>query len=286
MRSVGTSLMRLHRKRFAGLLDRHTSPMRLLARQAGSGSPVSQRMLQVSAVMTACPEHREAALRLLFQHLESKERDRRVANALHLMELGKLDAEGLFIAQENDVLCGSMICLSVPGASGLVWPPQTQSVVNAPRIQDQLVQHTCAWLKSRGAKLGQALLAADESKSVDALERNGFRHITALWYMRRDMSLTMPEMVQRTLTLRAYDPHEPSVYSQTLLRTYEATCDCPEVNGVRTIDEILDGHTADAGSTFSHWWLALDGEQPVGVLLANESPEWESWEIAYIGVVP
>ena len=88
------------------------------------------------------------------------------------------------------------------------------------------------------------------------------------------------------LMLQAYDPHEPSVFSQTLLRTYEATCDCPEVNGVRTIDEILDGHTADAGSTFSHWWLALDGEQPVGVLLANESPEWESWEIAYIGVVP
>src|SRR5215472_4199413 len=133
-------------------------------------------MPQASAVMTARPEHREAALRLLFAHLDSKERDRRVANALHLMELGKLDAEGLFIAQENDVLCGSMICLSVPGASGLVWPPQTKSVVNASRIEDQLVQHTCTWLKSRGVRLGQALLAADETKSAGAIERNGFQH--------------------------------------------------------------------------------------------------------------
>jgi len=33
-------------------------------------------------------------------------------------------------------------------------------------------------------------------------------------------------------------------------------------------------------------WLAVEGERPVGVLLATESPEWESWEIAYIGVVP
>ena len=255
-------------------------------RRVGGTSPVSQLMAQASPVTTARPQDREAALRLLFQHLETQERDRRVANALHMMELAKLDAEGLFIAHDNGVLCGSMFCMPAAGASGLIWPPQTTCVENAPGVADRLVNHTCDWLRPRGIKLAQALLSANETFLAPPLERNGFRHVTALWYMRRNMGVAAPSMEQRRLTLQAYDPNDPSVFSRTLLTTYEKTRDCPEVSGVRSIQEILDGHSADAGSIFSHWWLAVEGEQPVGVLLANESPEWESWEIAYIGIVP
>jgi ribosomal protein S18 acetylase RimI-like enzyme len=243
-------------------------------------------MTQPLLIRSARPEDREAALHLIFRHLDSGERDRRTTNALQLMELGKLCAEGLFTAHEDDTLQGSMLCLPIPGASGLVWPPQSRQTVNAREIEDALVRHACGWLKARGAKLAQALLVAQETASATALERNGFRHTTALWYMRRDMTLAVPQMDRHGLTFRPYDPQEPAVFSQTLLQTYEGTRDCPEVNGVRTIDEILDGHSADAGANFSRWWLALDGERPAGVLLAAESPEWESWEIAYIGVVP
>jgi mycothiol synthase len=84
----------------------------------------------------------------------------------------------------------------------------------------------------------------------------------------------------------AYDATDAALFSETLLQTYQGTRDCPEVNGVRTISEILDGHSADAGANYSHWWLAFEGDRPAGVLLATESPEWESWEIAYIGIVP
>jgi ribosomal protein S18 acetylase RimI-like enzyme len=237
-------------------------------------------------IRSACPAHREAALHLIFQHLDPEEGKRRVANALHLMELGELHADGLFTAHDGDSLVGSMICLPIPGASGLVWPPQSKKVASAREIEDELVRHTCDWLKARGAKLAQALLVAEETHLATSLERNGFRHTTSLWYMRRDMTLALPPIAQRRLTLRPFDPHDPSLFSQTLLRTYEGTRDCPEVNGVRTIDEVLDGHSADTGANFSHWRLAMDGACPVGVLLVIESPEWEAREIAYIGVVP
>ena len=32
--------------------------------------------------------------------------------------------------------------------------------------------------------------------------------------------------------------------------------------------------------------MALDGDRPVGVLLLTEQPDWEGWEVAYVGVVP
>jgi mycothiol synthase len=243
-------------------------------------------MDHVFQVETARPEDREAALRLLFQHLEPSERERRVANALHLMELGRLQPEGLFVARDGQGVCGTMICLPIPGASGLVWPPQTRKLAGAQGVEDDLVRHAANWLRCQGSRLGQALLTPDETHLAVALERNGFRHTTALWYMRREMALAVPRTEQSRLSLVAHDASDAALFAETLLRTYEGTCDCPEVNGVRTIDEILDGHKADAGANFSHWWLAFEGEGPVGVLLANESPEWESWEIAYIGIMP
>jgi mycothiol synthase len=243
-------------------------------------------MSHVFHVETARTDEREAALRLLFQHLDSSERERRVANALHLMELGRLLPDGLFVSRDSQGVCGTMICLPIPGASALVWPPQTKKLTSAGRVEDELVHHAAGWLRAQGCRLGQALLVADETHLAAALERNGFRHTTALWYMRREMGLAVPRADQSRLSLVAYDATDAALFSETLLRTYEGTRDCPEVNGVRTISEILDGHSADAGANYSHWWLAFDGERPIGVLLATESPEWESWEIAYIGIVP
>jgi ribosomal protein S18 acetylase RimI-like enzyme len=261
-------------------------------------------------VETARPEDREAALRLLFLHFNATERERRVANALHLMEVGKLAPEGLFIVRElcgmlsrpgrssSDSgvergresmahgVCAAMTCLPIAGASALVWPPRTRVAADPEAIEDQLIHHAVGWLRQRGAKLGQALLAANEVQLAAPLERNGFRHVTTLWYMRRAVDQPVAIVAKPRLTYRAYDRDDSALFAATLLRTYEGTRDCPEVNGVRTLHEILDGHAADAGPNLERWWLALDGERPAGVLLVNESAEWQAWEVAYVGVVP
>jgi ribosomal protein S18 acetylase RimI-like enzyme len=133
------------------------------------------------------------------------------------------------------------------------------------------------------------------------LERNGFQHVTTLWYMRRPVDHSLGVVGKSRLNFRPYDRDDSALFAATLMRTYEGTRDCPEVNGVRTLQEILDGHAADAGlsvktgtgplelrvvSPFSRWWLALDGDRPAGVLLVTESAEWQAWEVAYVGVVP
>jgi ribosomal protein S18 acetylase RimI-like enzyme len=239
------------------------------------------------AVEHARPEDREAALRLLFQHLVPAEREKRVANALHLMELGTLKPEGLLVVRASPRVVGAMLGLPVPGASAQVWPPRTVRTANRVAIEDALVRHATAWLHGRGAKLGQALLGKHEVPLAATLERNGFRHTTTLWYMRH----TAPNeggIASAELTLRfsPYQPENAELFQRTLLRTYEQSRDCPEVSGVRTAGEIIDGHRADASQNAEHWWLAFDGEQPAGVLLANESAEWESLEVSYVGVVP
>src|SRR5262249_52851092 len=71
-----------------------------------------------------------------------------------------------------------------------------------------------------------------------------------------------------------------------LMQTYQGTLDCPEINDVRTVDEILDGHRSQGQHDPALWWhVSLNG-QPAGVVLLTSIPESGDWEVAYVGVVP
>jgi ribosomal protein S18 acetylase RimI-like enzyme len=238
-------------------------------------------------IRPAHPNERESALRLIFQHLAADERVKRLANAMHLLEAGQLLPDGLLVASNSQGIRGAIVCLPVAGASGLVWPPQVVPWLQTGAIEDALVRTAATWLQHRGAKLGQCLLDSEDAFQALPLEQNGFRHITTLWYMRHDANVPVaPSRSRLRLRYCSYDPLAPELFHQTLLRTYEGTLDCPDVNGIRSIVEIIDGHKADAGREPETWWLALQEECPVGVLLVTESADWKSWEVAYIGVVP
>jgi mycothiol synthase len=223
------------------------------------------------------------AFRLLFQHLSPEEREHRCANALHLLQRGELDPQGIFVVRDAAGLRGAIVCLPVPGSSALVWPPALRE--EEPGTADALVQHVTSWLRQRGVKLAQTLLAPEETFLSAPLVRNGFAAVTRLWYMRHNLSLPLDCLnVPARLNYQAFA--EDALFRQTLQRTYEGTRDCPEVNGVRSIEEVLAGHRAQGAFDPQRWWLAVDGDRPVGVLLMAEMPESGDWEVAYMGVVP
>jgi mycothiol synthase len=228
-----------------------------------------------------------AAFRLIFQHLQPPERDEREATALFLVQRGELDPAGLFILRGPSGPAGAIVCQSVPGATGLLWPPGVLADDRRAGREDALVRHGLAWLGQRGARLVQTLLAPEEEDLAAPLLRNGFRRVTDLWYMRHERGTPLGGLdTPARLTFLPFDEGAPSLFQQTLLRTYEDTLDCPEVNGLRTIDEILAGHRAQGIYDPNRWWLALEGDRPVGVLIATELPESGDWDVAYVGVVP
>jgi ribosomal protein S18 acetylase RimI-like enzyme len=244
-------------------------------------------MSQALTIEPARPDEWAAAFRFVFQHLREDERDARVANAVRLVERRELDPAGILVARAGDDVLGALVCQPVPGASGLVWPPQSRHGRRRAEVEDELLRHACAWLRRRGARLGQALLTAGEAGLAPPLERNGFTHVTSLWYLRHDLKLTYDFLrAPDRLTYVACGIGDATVFRQTLPRTYQDTLDCPEVNGVRTLDEVFEGHRAQGVHDPGRWWVALDGDRPVGVLLLTAVPEWEAWDVAYVGVVP
>lgn len=225
-----------------------------------------------------------AAFRLIFQYLPANEREHRCATALHLLQRGELNPQGLFIVRGPAGLCGALLCLPVPGCTALLWPPGAAEDRRSQR-EDALMHHARAWLEQRGVKLVQTLLAPEESFLADSLLRNGFTAVTRLWYMRHDLNLSSNYLNTPTrLDYQTYDG-DP-LFRQTLLLTYEGTLDCPEVNGIRSVDEVLEGHRAQGAFDPERWWLVRDSRGPVGVVLMTELPENGHWEVAYMGVVP
>jgi ribosomal protein S18 acetylase RimI-like enzyme len=168
-----------------------------------------------------------------------------------------------------------------------VWPPQALPGPRQTEIEDRLLGHATAWLRQGGARLGQCLLCPNETGLAAPLERNGFTHITALSYLRHHLDLPYSYVAaEDRLDYETYQPANAAVFHQTLLRTYKDTLDCPEVNGVRSLEEIIEGHRAQGQHCPEQWWLARAAGEPVGVLLLTWMPDWEAWDVAYIGVVP
>jgi mycothiol synthase len=237
-------------------------------------------------IESARPEDQAAAFRLVFQHLEDAERDLRVANALTLVGAGELEPEGIFVIRRGPELAGALVCVPLRGSSGLLWPPFVRSGPERTVQEDQLVRSALSWLRRRGAKLAQAVLSSAEVPLAVPLERNGFRHVTRLDYLRHRLeSVELPKPAA-ALSCDTYGQSDPQLFQQTLFRTYQGTLDCPELNGVRNMDEILDGHKAQGVFHPDRWRLAWDGVRPVGVVLATEVTEWQGWDISYVGVVP
>jgi ribosomal protein S18 acetylase RimI-like enzyme len=242
--------------------------------------------LPVTVGPAAAAEWEDVA-RLLFQHLPPEERAARAANAGRLFRQGELEPEGVLVAHGQAGLCGAVVCVPLRGASGLVWPPQAVAGADRTRVEDQLLLSGLGWLRRRGAKVAQALLAAEEAALAIPLERNGFAHVTALLYLRRPLAEEGPGLgsPRVPLSYQTYR-HDEALFQDTLLHTYEETRDCPELNGVREVAEIIDGHQAQGPWHPERWWLAQEAGRPVGVVLLTEVADWQAWDIAYLGVVP
>jgi len=236
-----------------------------------------------------------AALRLLFGHLESTEAEKRLSNALLLLERGELNRDGIFVLRgvgggdggAANSIYGVFVCLPLVGATGLVWPPRCVTNADTLHNEDLLVRHGTGWLRHQGVKVAQALLALEESELGAPLLRNGFQHITHLNFFRHDLDLPL-RLLQRLekLEYQSYEECDPALFRQTLARTYLETRDCPELNGVREVAEVILGHQSQGRFDPTRWFLACAGGEPIGVLMLTEMPESGDWDLSYTGITP
>src|SRR5262245_6556837 len=198
-----------------------------------------------------------------------------LAHAFRLVARGELDPDNLLIARADGSVVGAVFCQRLAGALAVIWPPR--AVDDDSAVEDAL---TAAALRHVvGVKVVQAFLPPDEVRRAEPLLRAGFRQAARVWEMRREAPAAT--VIDRTarITLVPYPNCAPDEFLNVLMRCHDESLDCPEMQGIRAAQDVLEGYRTCAPDPHQ-WWLAKEGSECVGVLILGGD------ELSFVGVVP
>lgn len=230
----------------------------------------------------ARPDEWSAALKLFHGQLPSPAREHQVLKSLGLLTSREIPPEGLLVLRDGVKISGAQLAVPLAGAAGLMFPPRLRGEADLER-ENLLVRAGLDFLKDRGARVVHAILP--DLSGAAPLIRGGLEPITHLFYFQHDLQ-RLPSLPDRDWHLAPFDPMDPSPFQETLMRTYEGSLDCPELNDTRTAEEILAGHRAQGNFRPDRWRLARAGGEAVGLILLMDLKEEPAWDLAYLGVVP
>lgn len=242
-------------------------------------------------VLPCPPEQRADALWLLYRRAPERLRSCLVAEALEDAEAGALDLSGLWIARRGGKITGVLLTQSLAGRAAAVWPPEVEGGWGRRLRGSTLVRSALEDLRARGFRVAQALLDGSASRaSASALASGGMPHVTDLVYLGRatEPPLSLPSRPSPRLRWESFHASNEAEFRAVLDRTYSGSLDMPELEGVRSLDDVIKGHQAAGRFDPARWQIGRLAEEPsAGVLLLlADQPDRESWEVAYLGLTP
>lgn len=240
-------------------------------------------------VHPATNDQQVPALRLVFGHLPSEEREFRVADVRAAFNNGAIPPRNLIVAERGQRLVGAILAVVQPDRTAFVLPPMVLPTEAAARqhIADELLQAVCRRIDSAGALLGQSLVAPEDWQERDDLTRNGFPQVADLSLRQRLLDEPLPPLPQIPLTSQSFDPAQDTERLMRLLeRTYVGTLDCPALNGLRSAADAVVSHQAAGRFDPALWRIYRDEGQDVAAVLLNPHPDQQAWEVVYFGLVP
>lgn len=232
------------------------------------------------------PQDRRAALELLYRHLPEPERDIQIEQLLNYNS--KL-IEGLILCEQQGRIVGVMLSVTSAGRTLMVWPPAMAadaSTATQIRIFEHLVQRMKEYAHERNIRLVQVLASEEEQVLQPLFVRTGFFYLTRLLYLRRLLNAAPIPPLSGDVEFVAYtDSQRPQLF-EVLEQSYQDSLDCPEINGVRSLDDIFESHRAQGEFRPDHWLLARRDGAWMGCLLLSGLPDLNALEVAYISVLP
>jgi ribosomal protein S18 acetylase RimI-like enzyme len=233
----------------------------------------------------AAPDERADALHQVFGHLAHAERTSVVAALLEGAAEQEIAIEGLLAARRDDRLVGAVWVQVQPGASAVVWPPGIQAEEPG-ETAAALLGAASEFLATQPLRIAQALLPEREGEPAERLKASGFAHLTDLSYL-VSMEAAFPLSPPASgLEFETYSSANHARLVELIPRTYEQTQDCPQLNGVRQIGDVLDGYRATGVFAPERWMLIRQVGEDIGCLLLADHPGAQQWELVYMGIVP
>jgi len=179
-----------------------------------------------------------------------------------------------------------------PGRTAFVFtsaPHQRHDPSDAAEMQlaDEVLSRTCRWAFQDGCKLLQVIAQRADKPRLELCRRNGFKHLTDLIYMMRLHDTPMNDYAEPPqLAWLDYNTQNHDLFKKVILQTYRQSLDCPELEKMRDIEDVIASHKS-SGRFEPRWWkILLRRGEPAGVLLLIPFKTDRALELTYMGLRP
>jgi len=231
------------------------------------------------------PEAAEEVLRLALSGMSAQGAAEQLDLFLGGIRSGEQSTEGLWQARRGGELVGAVASQVQIGRTAVVWPPRT--VAPEPLATAQhLLAAACQGIARRGIRVAYAILERVSRADNGLLRDAGFQSLATLLYLMCPECEFPDRSAPGPLAYEPYEPAKRDRLAQLVEATYEGTLDCPALNGLRGMEDILAGYQATGAFAPERWLLLRHQGQDVGCLLLADHPEDENWELVYMGLVP
>jgi GNAT superfamily N-acetyltransferase len=197
---------------------------------------------------------------------------------------------GLFISKGAKCeLHGALWVQPLAGNTAYVWaaPGDASSL--------ELLRTGAEFAGSNGFPIAHMVVGADDGYLSELLTRAGFPMFAELRYLFAEARVSQPisgdEPTSAEFRGFRYVPYageQSSRLGRLIEQTYVDSRDCPGLDGVRAMGDVLAGYRAQGRYSPDEWYFIHEtkSDQDIGVLVLAEHPEACNWELVYMGLTP
>jgi hypothetical protein len=197
-----------------------------------------------ASIQVISSEHWPSALDLLLAGLPAELRAGQRLSMLASLKAEPLQAAGLFGVFCDGTLCAACWVQIQAGRVANLWPPAIIDDKSSP-MAAALLQKAIEFAIVNRATIVQCLLLTDAGPEAELLRQAGLEHLADLLYLSSAQEQFPDSQATLDLQFVPLSNVEPDRLAMILERTYEQTCDCPALNGMRSIDDVLEGYRAE-----------------------------------------
>jgi ribosomal protein S18 acetylase RimI-like enzyme len=239
----------------------------------------------------ATPAQIPAALRLILSNSAFDATDSQIADFIRFSEQRGIHLADLQVISAGGRLLWAVLPMVNPGRTALLFAAPVRTAKSHPTAVDLAIESICQRLAAQNVQLAQALLDPSDQATIDAYAHRGFSRMAELIYLHRALRPTLtpptaPPPPAAEFQLQTYSSANHAAFAAAIVASYQNSLDCPALNGVRDIEDVIIGHKAAGEFNPQDWFLLSRRDQPAAVLLLNRTPQIDTLELVYLGLAP
>ena len=244
------------------------------------------------AVRRILPAELEQAVRIILAPPGGHTEPEVIGDFIELAKQRQVDLTGIHVSERRSGKPGKFVAAALP----VISPGRTMLILTPSAPQDKAAQAAlravidalCEYGVARGVHLAQSLIDPTDVGLDAVFASEKFDRMAELQYLhvipRATVALPEPPAGVRLIP---YTEATHDLFGRAIIGSYEGSLDCPALNGLREVDDILAGHMASGTFDPSLWFALIDVQsEPLGVLCLSESMRGDAMELVYLGLLP